>query len=237
MIILAIDTTSQAASIALIDEDRLIGEYTSNAKMTHLEKLMPMVEELLNKCDLSMEDIQGIAVSEGPGSFTGIRIGVSAARALAQAMKIPVVSVSTLKAMAYNLPYYTGVICPILDARRQQVYSSAYQWESGTCKEIILPAAYAIEDLLEQIKVYDDVVFLGDGILPFKEQIIHTLGEKANFATSYIRYQKASSVGQLGLELFRAGKQQAYFEVKPNYLRKSEAERNLEKKRREEQNG
>lgn len=232
--ILAIDTTSQAASIALINEDRLIGEYTSNAKMTHLQKLMPMVEELLNKCDLSMDDIQGIAVSEGPGSFTGIRIGVSSARALAQAKDIPIVCVPTLKAMAYNLPYYSGVLCPILDARRQQVYASAYQWENQNCKEIIEAAPYAIDELLKELDQYEDILFFGDGILPYKEHIVKALGEKAKFAPSYIKYQKASSVGQLGLELFEKEKQQAYYEAKPNYLRKSEAERNLEKKRQEE---
>ncbi|MCG8482396.1 MAG: tRNA (adenosine(37)-N6)-threonylcarbamoyltransferase complex dimerization subunit type 1 TsaB [Clostridia bacterium] len=234
MLILAIDTTSQAASIALINEERLIGEYTSNAKMTHLQKLMPMVEELLNKCDLSIDDIQGIAVSEGPGSFTGIRIGVSAARALAQAQDIPVVCVPTLKAMAYNLPYYSGIICPILDARRQQVYGSAYQWENHDCREVIHPSAYFIEELLEKLREYEDIVFLGDGVLPYKEQIVNVLGEKANFAPSYNKYQKASSVGQLGLELFENEEQQAYYEVKPNYQRKSEAERNLEKKRQDE---
>lgn len=233
MIILAIDTTSHAASIALINEERLIGEYTSNAKLSHLQKLIPMIEDLLEKCELSIEDVQGIAVSEGPGSFTGIRIGISTAKALAQVKNIPIVNVPTLEAMAYNVPYYSGIVCPILDARRQQVYSGAYQWENNRCKEIVKPSAYAIEELIEQIKDYNNILFLGDGVSTYKTHIVEKLGQKAKFADSYIKYQKASSVGQLSIQLFKEGKQKPYYDIKPNYLRKSEAERNLEKKLKE----
>lgn len=231
MIILAIETTSSAASVALIDEYKLIGEYTSNAKLTHLQKLMPMIDHLLKNCDQSIDDVNMIAVSEGPGSFTGIRIGVSAAKALAQVKDIPIVSVPTLKALAYNIPCYPGVICPILDARRQQVYTCVYQWEYDDFKEIIEPGAYEIEELTEKLKDYKDIMFIGDGIVPYKESIIHQLGDVAHFAPQYLKMQRASSVAQLGYKMYQKGWTLNCYEAKPNYFRKSEAERNLEKQR------
>lgn len=231
MMILAIDTTSSAASVALINEHQLIGEYTSNAKLTHLQKLMPMIEHLLNNCEVSFNDIQSIAVSQGPGSFTGIRIGVSAAKALAQVNDMPIIGVPTLKAMAYHFPSYRHIVCPILDARRHQVYSAAYIWEENKCKEMILPKAYELDPLLEKLnKLKREVMFLGDGVKVYKEKIVSKLGNTAKFAQPYLSMQKASSVAQLGLEMAKGKQFQSCYEMKPDYLRKSEAERNLEKR-------
>lgn len=229
MKILAIDTTSSAASVALIDSNNLIGEYTSNAKLTHLQKLLPMIEHLLINCEEDLKNIKAIAVSEGPGSFTGIRIGVATAKTLSQVRDIPIIGVPTLKAMAYNIPFYSGVICPILDARRHQVYSAAYKWEGNTCNEIIKGDAYDINVLTEKLKIYDNVIFLGDGVIVYKDIIISVI-ENAKFAPSYLNMQKASSVAQLGLEMALDNKIQNCYQMKPQYLRKPEAERNLEKR-------
>jgi len=229
MKILAIDTTSSAASVALIDSEKLIGEYTSNAKLTHLQKLMPMIEQLLIHCEESFENIEAIAVSEGPGSFTGIRIGVATAKTLSQVGDIPIIAVPTLMAMAYNIPFYSGIICPIFDARRNQVYSAAYRWEGDICKEVIKADAYSIDEITEALKTFEDVIFLGDGVNAYKNSILSIL-PNAKFAPPYLKTQKASSVAQLGLKMASEKKLLNCYEMKPEYLRKPEAERNLENK-------
>jgi len=234
MKILAIDTTSTAASVAVINEEKLIGEYTCDASLSHLEKLMPMIENMLSNCELTIKDIDCLAVSDGPGSFTGIRIGVSTARALAQTLKKPIISVSTLKAMAYNVSSYSGVICPIIDARRNQVYAAAYKWKNGECVELLEPKAYLIGNVLDMMKEHKEVMFLGDGVKVQKEKITDELGVSAKFAPQNVLMQKASSVAQLGFELANStSEQKEYYEIHPNYLRKTEAERNLEQKKKE----
>lgn len=234
MNILAIDTTSAAASAAIINEEKLLGTYTCNAKLTHLQKLIPMIEHLMVNCELSRDDLTHVAVSEGPGSFTGIRIGVSTAKALAQIKHLPMVSVPTLKSMAYNIPFYQGIVCPILDARRQQVYGAAYQWQNKQCYEIIPPGAYDIVELITKINRYEDILFLGDGMDTYKEIIVNHMGSKADFAPQYLKMQNAASVARLAYEMVSIGQQKNYLEVKPTYLRKAEAERKLEEKKREQ---
>ncbi len=231
MIILGIDTTSSAASVSLLNEQKLLGEYTSNAKLTHLQKLMPMVDHLLENCHLSFSDVDAIAVSIGPGSFTGIRIGMSTAKALAQVRNLPIVGVPTLNALAYNIPFYPGVVCPILDARRHQVYGAVYKWEQGYCKEIIKADAYEIETLMEQMDKYNDIIFLGDGVQTYKNRITAILDNAASFAPQYLSMQKSSSVAQLAYEMFSEENVSNCYEIKPNYLRKPEAERNLRKEK------
>ncbi len=232
MIILGIDTTSSSASVALLDDQKLIGEYTSNARLTHLQKLMPMVDHLLLNCEMSFQDVEIIGVSQGPGSFTGIRIGVSAAKALSQVGNLPIIGVPTLKALAYNIPFYSGIVCPILDARRHQVYGAAFQWQKGICNEVIKADAYGIEALLSQLTGFEDIMFLGDGVPVYKESIMEILGDRATFAPQYLAMQKASSVAQLALKMATEGNLQNSYEMKPDYLRKSEAERNLKREKK-----
>ncbi len=228
MIILGIETTSKAASVALMSEERLIGEYTCDASLSHLQKLMPMIDNLLINCELAIDDIDVIAVSEGPGSFTGIRIGVSSARALAQTLDKSIIGVKTLKAMVYNAQYFDGIICPMMDARREQVFASAYSWNENKCIEIIEQGPYALKDLLEKLSdMNKDVLFLGDGGLSFKDQIIEKLGSRAKMPMQSNMMQKASSVCQLAMEEIAINGTKKYYEVSPEYLRISEAEKNL----------
>lgn len=153
MNILAIETTGQEASVAIINNQGLVGEEISTQKLNHLQNLMPMVDKLLEKCRLTIDDLSLIAVSEGPGSFTGIRIGIASARALAQVLEIHTISVPTLKSFAYHLPDYKGIICPIFDARRNQVYGAAFQWgEDGSIQELVPGAAYDLEELLARLE-------------------------------------------------------------------------------------
>lgn len=239
MYILAIETTGASASAALINEDGMVTFEESAERLNHLQNLMNLTEKLLLKSKLSIDDITCIAVSEGPGSFTGIRIGVSTARALGQALNLKIISVPTLKAFAYNMENYQGIICPIFDARREQVYTGAYSWNGNRSEilEEIKGEACSIQELfenLEKIGTGREIMFFGDGIHAYESQIaqwtekISPQGVKVILAKEKIRYQKASAVARLGLELYKQNKAMAYEQIKPVYMRKAEAQRKLE---------
>ncbi|MEL7657766.1 MAG: tRNA (adenosine(37)-N6)-threonylcarbamoyltransferase complex dimerization subunit type 1 TsaB [Bacillota bacterium] len=255
MNILAIETTGAEASVAVINEQGEVFMEASDQKLNHLQNLMPMVDTLLSNCGLTIDDVSYIAVSEGPGSFTGIRIGVSSARALAQALGLQTISVPTLKSFLYNVPEYDGIICPIFDARRSQVYGGAYQWIHGKADEVVTGGAYDLSELLELLKTAIqaadsqpsesinsktkapvEVTFFGDGIIPYKETIVEWQNSLSNddirvlFAEDDVKLQKASSVARLALEIYRDGKIKSLYDLKPVYMRKAEAERKLEEK-------
>lgn len=252
MNILAIETTGAEASVAVISEDGKVTMEASDQKLNHLQNLMPMVDRLLSKRGMTIDDMNYIAVSEGPGSFTGIRIGVSSARALAQALERDVISVPTLKSFLYHVPEYRGVVCPIFDARRNQVYGGAYQWTGqGQYREVVAGAAYDLrrflERLAEAVKTTGqdsetskaggvEITFFGDGIASYRNQILTWQGSSYNnnirvlFAEDGVKLQKASSVAKLALELYRGGNIKSLYDLKPVYMRKAEAERKLEEK-------
>lgn len=231
MKILALDTSSIVATIAVMDDDKLIGEYTINHKRTHSQKLMPMIEELLNSCEVKIQDIDVVAVAEGPGSFTGLRIGVASAKGLAHAMNIPVVGISTLDALAMNISFSHGLICPILDARRSQVYTAVYKWDNETLHIIEKQQAIAIEGLVEKLMQRpENIIFLGDGIDSNKDYLMEKLGDRVAFAPNSMKMPKASSIAEIALQKAKNGDIQNYYELTPNYLRKSEAERQYEDK-------
>lgn len=241
MNILAIETTGAEASVAVINDKGEVFMETSDQKMNHLQNLMPMVDILLMKRGMSIDDVDYIAVSEGPGSFTGIRIGVSSARALAQALDLKTISVPTLQSFLYNASDYQGIICPIFDARRSQVYGGAYRWAGdGRFIEVVPGAAYDLHEMLEllaaAVQKNQEITFFGDGIIPYREQILNWQGSSLNdnirvrFAEDGIRLQKASSVARLAMEIYREGKVKSLYDLKPVYMRKAEAERKLEEK-------
>lgn len=206
MNILAIETTGAEASVALIMESGEVFMEASDQKLNHLQNLMPMTDILLKKRGMSIDDIDYIAVSEGPGSFTGIRIGVSSARALAQSLGLETIGVPTLKSFLYNVPEYRGIICPIFDARRSQVYGGAYRWKDGVnlekaspgiaaSEEVVPGAAYDLNELLELLEAAADnrgtelavsengaveITFFGDGITPYQEQILKWQDSSSN---------------------------------------------------------
>ncbi len=251
MNILAIETTGAEASVAVINEKEEVFMETSDEKMNHLQNLMPMVDNLLQKRGMVIDDLDYIAVSEGPGSFTGIRIGVSTARALAQALSLPTIGVPTLQSFLYHVPEYRGIICPIFDARRNQVYGGAYRWsDTGQSEEVVPGGAYDLEELLEKLESQimrpkeakelttpekgEEITFFGDGILPYREQILKWQDSSLNdnirvsFAEDDIMLQKASSVARLALVIYRDGGGKSLYDLKPVYMRKAEAERKLE---------
>lgn len=226
MHILALETTGAHASAAIIDEAGRVYEKRSAGVLNHLQCLMPMTQELLTETGTQLRELTAIAASRGPGSFTGIRIGVSSARALAQALRIKTIAVPTLQAFAYNAPEYTGLICPVFDARRSQVYAGAYQWKDGHIEEVIKGAPYSIEAFLAQVdEAGEERLFFGDGTAAYSSYF-----KPDQLAPEAVRLQSAASVARLSLDLYKRGRSMAYEELKPEYMRKAEAERKLEEK-------
>lgn len=233
MIILSVDTSSDVASAAITDDEKVIGEININTKKTHSQTIMPMIDSLLKQSELDISDIDLIAAANGPGSFTGLRIGVSAVKGLAHAAKIPVVGVSILEAMAYNLPFCEYYISPIMDARRQQVYNAVYKWENGELCEHKPPRALSVEELSEELEALGEkTVFVGDGVRAYRDVLKEKLGDKAIFAPVGAVGQRASGLCVPAKKLYDENKTLSCYELKPFYLRKPQAERELEEKER-----
>lgn len=231
MKVLAIDTSTVVAAVALMDDEKLMGEYSLNNKKTHSQKLMVMIKEIFNDLEIKPSDIDVFAASTGPGSFTGLRIGVTTAKAMAYATSKPVISVPTLDALAYNVVTSSFIICPILDARNNQVFTALYQPKDNRLERITdylgIPVAQLVQLIKEKNKT---VVFTGDAIDLHKDYFITELGGNCEFSPLAMRLQRASSVAEIALKMAREGKFENSFELVPFYLRKSQAERELEKK-------
>lgn len=224
MYIFGIDTCCMAATTAVISEDRLVCQLVQNNKKTHSQKIMPMIEFMLSQAEIAVSDIDCFAATVGPGSFTGVRIGVATVKALAHATGKPCVSVSTLHALANNVAHFGGIICPVLDARRGQVYTATFQGES--MERLSEDCACSIEELLDKLKdSTQKIMFLGDGVPVFEEQIKNTLGDNCLFAQRMQRMNLAASVAEIGCQKFLKNDVVSYEELIPEYLRLSQAER------------
>lgn len=258
MKLLAIETTGAKASVALIDEAGNARVQGSEETMNHLQHLIPMIQQLLANCALSINDINGILVSEGPGSFTGIRIGMATARGLAQALSVPIAGVPTLRSFAYHLEREDVIACPVFDARRQQIYAGAYGWtapvqrgggnggDCGTAISLVEDDAYDLKEFLDRLEKAateadamggrKTVVFFGDGLDRYEEEIhrwdeeVKERGIQVEYAPVERRYQEALSVAKLGRKMFFDGKQRQFGEIAPVYLRQAEAQRKLEER-------
>lgn len=225
MKILALDSSSIVATAALIDGNKMIGEMTINHKKNHSQKLMPLIQKLLDEVEVKIQDVDGFGVSIGPGSFTGIRIGVSTAKALAQVGNKPLVGISTLEGLAFNLPYSEGLLCPILDAQREQIYTALYQWQGQKMLCIEKDQAVSVKDWIEELsKRGEKIHLIGDGIPKYAEQFQDRLGEKIWIAPIASRMPRASSIASLSLEKILKGQASDYKSVVPNYIRKSQAQ-------------
>lgn len=231
MKVLAIDTSSVVATCAVLDEEKLLGEYTLNQDMTHSERLIPMIKTLMDSLKLKPEDIDLFAGSVGPGSFTGLRIGLATIKGLAHVVDKSVIGISTLEALAFNVPF-NGIVIPIMDARRDRVYTGIYRWENGKLINIMKPTILNIDELLDIVdSKYEKVLFNGDGTLVFKDRIDEKLKDKALYAPISLNMAKASSIGELALLKWEEGSQENYFNLSPDYLRESQAQRQLNEKR------
>lgn len=229
MIVLGLDTSTLMSTCSVIKDGNLLGEYSFNMDMSHSEKLVPLIKNMLEELKLSIEDIDLYGVSIGPGSFTGLRIGIATMKGFAHVFDKPIVGVSTLEALAYNMPF-NEVIVPMIDARRERVYSGIYGFEGNELKEISKPDILYIKDLEKYIQEYEEVVVLGTGSLEHEEEIKNTLGKKVRFATIGSIDCRAASIGALALNKFEKGIEDDYYTLAPEYLRPSQAEREKDKK-------
>lgn len=226
MKILALDSSGIVASVALVEDDTLLAEYTVNYKKTHSQTLLPMLDEIIKMTEQDLNTLDAIAVAAGPGSFTGLRIGSATAKGLGLALKKPLISVPTADALAYNLYDAKGIICPIMDARRGQVYTGLYRFENHKLVTIKSQWAGAVEELLDRLnEMGESVTFLGDGVSVYKETIAAQLQVPFSFAPAHVNKQRASAVAALGMEYAKEGKFQTAAEHCPDYLRVSQAER------------
>jgi tRNA threonylcarbamoyladenosine biosynthesis protein TsaB len=231
MKILAIDSSSLVASVAIIQDDITVAEYTTNFKKTHSQTLLPMIDEIVKMTETDLSTIDAIAVSAGPGSFTGLRIGSATAKGLGLSLDKPIVSVPTVDAMACNFYETDKYICPIMDARRQQVYTGIYDVSSEIPKSVLSQCAIAVDELIKKInEMKKHIIFVGDGIPVFKEILDEKLEVSHSYAPANLNRQRASSVGVLGTALYKMGKFENADEHTPNYLRLSQAERELKEK-------
>ncbi|WP_027625813.1 tRNA (adenosine(37)-N6)-threonylcarbamoyltransferase complex dimerization subunit type 1 TsaB [Clostridium lundense] len=231
MKILSLDSATESATCAIIEDEKLLGEVTFNYKKQHSVILMNMIDYLLKNLNLKISDIDGFVVSKGPGSFTGLRIGAATIKGLSQGIQKPFISVSSLDALAYNLSYTDGIICPILDALRNNVYTAIYKFNDSNLEKLIDYSPMAIDDLIDiLIKYNEKVTFIGDGVPKFCEMLKEKL-PKVSFAPISLNFVKASSLGEIGLNLLKKGLKEDIYEFAPIYLRKSQAEREYEKKK------
>lgn len=230
--ILGIDTATRVAGVAVVNGERLISERYIHNLQTHSQNIIPMIQQVMSDAGLKPAELQGIAVTGGPGSFTGLRIGMSAAKAMGLALNIPVMGVPTLKALAWNLFGLEGLVCPILDAKKNEVYTCIYKSAPDGLQELIAPAALSLERLISALADYRDqkVTFIGDGVPVFGEAIKEALGGRASFGTMVNSFPRASAVAELGLHQLAEGRLSDSTFIQPVYLRKSEAELTWEEK-------
>ena len=236
MKILALDSSGLVASVAVVEDNQLLAEYTVNYKKTHSQTLLPMLDEIAKMIELDLETIDAIAVAAGPGSFTGLRIGSATAKGLGLALKKPLIPVPTVDALAYNLYDSTGVICPMMDARRQQVYTGIYHFAGGTeFEELVAQEAGPVEDIIKKCnelgqKLGKPVIFLGDGVPVYKDIIEELCNVEHSYAPAHLSRQRAGAVAIRAMKLYEEGKAEPASDHAPIYLRKSQAERELEAK-------
>ena len=235
MKILAIDSSGLVATVALLDQDILVGEYTIHNKKTHSQTLLPMIDAMLSMAEVPVEELDALAVSAGPGSFTGLRIGSATAKGLGLALKKPLVAVPTVDALAYNLYDAQGLICPIMDARRKQVYTGIYRFEEHQLMTLKEQWAAPIEELLEELNQRGEMVtFLGDGVPVFRELIAEKLQVPYSFAPAHVNKQRAAAVAALGSIYYKEGRTETAMEHIPEYLRVSQAERERAEREKEQ---
>jgi tRNA threonylcarbamoyladenosine biosynthesis protein TsaB len=231
MKILGIDSSGLTASAAIVSGDMLAAEFTVNNKQTHSQTLLPMIDQVVKMSGIALEEIDGIAVAAGPGSFTGLRIGSSTAKGMALALDKLIISVPTLEGLAYRMAGFSGVICPLMDARRNQVYTGIYQITENQLKCLLGQSAMDIQEIVEKVNDFgQNVVFLGDGVPVYETVIKENVLVPYQFAPLHLNRQSAAAVAALGALYMAEGRTEDAREHKPVYLRQSQAEREREKR-------
>ena len=225
MLILAFETSAKAASTALLEENRLLAECYQNTGMTHSQTLLVMAQDLLKQCGKSVDDVTHVAVAAGPGSFTGVRIGVAAAKGFAWGKELPCCGVSTLEAMALGAGVYSGYVCPVMDARRAQVYNALFYMDNGQCSRVTEDRAIALADLEQELLELDGPIFLvGDGAVLTYNTLSQTVPGLI-LPPEWKQHQRAVGVGLAAIQQILSGANCDGAALAPNYLRLSQAER------------
>ena len=232
MLILAFETSAKAASVALHDGQKLLAESYQNTGMTHSQTLMVMAEDALKQCGKTASDVTAVAVAEGPGSFTGVRIGAAAAKGFAWGREIPCYGISTLEAMAHSLGVFQGYICPVMDARRAQVYNALFYVNHGEITRVAPDRAIALEDLGNELKKLSEPIFLvGDGSILCYNTLLESVPGLV-CPPEHRMHQRAAGVALAGCRMLARGESCDAASLSPNYLRLSQAERErLEKEK------
>ena len=230
MKIVGIDSSGLVASVAVVEDDTLIAEYSVNYKKTHSQTLLPMLDELSEMIDLDRSTIDAIAVAAGPGSFTGLRIGSATVKGLAEALVVLVVPIPTVDGLAYNLYGSSSLVCPLMDARREQTYTGIYEFnrvkDVYIMKSLMEQCAVPVDEVIEVLNGMDrDVVFLGDGVPVFYDKLEKGLKVSHSYAPAFMNRQRASTIATLAFSYIAEGKTQTAAEHAPIYLRLSQAER------------
>lgn len=231
MKVLGVDSSGLVASVAYLEDGIIKGSLSVNYQKTHSQTLLPMLDELVKTLNVDLKEIDCIAVANGPGSFTGLRIGVATVKGLGLALRKKIVGVSTLEALALNWQGVSGIVCPIMDARRSQVYTAAYEYEGNLpeSKTIIEPESFLIEELCRKLdSTGEKVYFTGDGVPVYKKYIEENLKVECEFPTASNAYQNAANIAVLGEFYFNRGMAVEAGELTPVYLRKPQAERERE---------
>lgn len=236
MKLLAIESSGLVASCAIATEDTLLAEYTVNFKKTHSQTLLPMVDEIVSMIGLELKEVDAIAVSAGPGSFTGLRIGSATAKGLGLALSKPIIPVPTTQGIAANLYGAEGIICPLMDARRNQVYTGLYRYNKNGFEIVEDQMAVLIDEIIQKVNAMGEpVTYLGDGVEAFSAVLAEKTTVPYSFAPMHVNKQRAGALAARAIELYKAGVVQTAEEHEPDYLRLSQAERELKEKQAGEQ--
>lgn len=231
MKILGLDSSGLVAGVAIVEDENLIGEYTVNYKKTHSQTLLPMLDALAQMTELDLSSVDAIAVAGGPGSFTGLRIGSATAKGLGLALEKPVVSVPTVEALAYNLAGCRDLVCPLMDARRNQTYTGVYRFSGNEMETVKGQCAVGIDEITAFLnKTGEAVVFLGDGVPVFQSYLEENVKIPWTKAPAHQNRQRAGAVAVLGMKYYLEGRGESAKDHIPEYLRLSQAERERKEK-------
>lgn len=226
MLVLSVDASSKCATCALVNDEGVLCEYTLNNKREHSVLIMPMIEQLLKDENLTIDDVDGFVVSKGPGSFTGLRIGMSTIKGLSFGSGKPYVSVSTLDGLALSLSSFTGIICPIMDALRDTVYTTFFKFTNGKLEKLMDYTSLSLEELKDSLNEKNEpVIFTGDGVFKHKEFLQENINN-VSFAPNHVNLVRASAIGEIGLELLKEGLADSD-DSAPLYIKQPQAVREL----------
>ena len=226
MRVLGIDSSGLVASVAIVEEGNLLAEYTVNYKKTHSQTLLPMLDAVVSMLGMDLEGIDAIAVAGGPGSFTGLRIGSATAKGLGLALQKPLVRIPTVDGLAYNLWGCGDLVCPLMDARREQAYTGLYAFTPEGMEAVVPQCAVGIQEIISRINgIGRPVVFLGDGVPVFCNYIEGCCNVPFSYAPAHLNKQRAAAIASLALVYLKEGKTETAAGHRPDYLRLSQAER------------